>query len=67
MKNEVVVIPSSPAQIDAVAARCRSLVRRNALLAAGVAMVPVPGLDWVTDIGVLEAIDHVIKGGELIR
>jgi uncharacterized protein (DUF697 family) len=53
MRNEVVVIPSSPEQIDAVAARCRKLVRRNALLAAGVAMVPVPGLDWVTDIGVL--------------
>ena len=53
MSNDVVVIPSSPAQIDAVAARCRALVRRNALLAAGVAMVPVPGLDWVTDIGVL--------------
>jgi uncharacterized protein (DUF697 family) len=37
----------------AVAARCRQIVRRRALMAAGVAMVPVPGLDWLTDIGVL--------------
>jgi uncharacterized protein (DUF697 family) len=53
MSNALTVIPSSPAQVDAVAAHCRALVRRNALLAAGVAMVPVPGLDWVTDVGVL--------------
>ena len=36
-----------------VAAHCRSLVTQRALLAAGVAMVPVPGLDWATDIGLL--------------
>ena len=39
--------------IDAVAQRCRRLVTQRALFAAGVAMVPVPGLDWLTDIGVL--------------
>ena len=39
--------------IDAIAERCRQRVKQRALLAAGVAMVPVPGLDWVTDIGVL--------------
>jgi uncharacterized protein (DUF697 family) len=37
----------------AVAERCRSLVRRRAAVAAGVAMVPVPGLDWITDVGIL--------------
>ena len=36
-----------------IAARCRRLVNRRALLAAGVAMVPVPGVDWITDIGLL--------------
>lgn len=36
-----------------VAARCRKRVRQRALFAAGVAMVPVPGVDWITDIGVL--------------
>ncbi len=35
------------------AARCRKQVRRRAMFAAGVAMVPIPGVDWVTDIGVL--------------
>jgi uncharacterized protein (DUF697 family) len=35
------------------ARRCRQRVRQRALLAAGVAMVPVPGIDWVTDVGVL--------------
>jgi uncharacterized protein (DUF697 family) len=43
--------PGDPLQ-DA-AQRCRKKVARRALLAAGVAMVPVPGLDWLTDIGVL--------------
>ena len=35
------------------AARCRKLVKRRAMFAAGVAMVPIPGVDWVTDICVL--------------
>ncbi len=39
--------------VEAIAARCRRLVTQRALLAAGVAMVPVPGLDWLTDVGVL--------------
>ena len=39
--------------LQAVARRCRKKVARRALLAAGVAMVPVPGIDWVTDVGVL--------------
>jgi uncharacterized protein (DUF697 family) len=38
---------------EAIAERCRKLVTQRAMLAAGVAMVPVPGLDWLTDIGVL--------------
>ena len=45
--------PKAPDLIDQIAARCRKRVRQRALLAAGVAMVPVPGLDWVTDIGLL--------------
>jgi uncharacterized protein (DUF697 family) len=48
-----VVVPSTPQQIDAVARHCRRLVTKRALLAAGVAAVPVPGLDWLTDIGLL--------------
>jgi len=33
--------------------RCRRMVSQRALIAAGVATVPVPGLDWVTDVGIL--------------
>ncbi len=47
------MIPATQDAIDRVSARCRQLVKRRALMAAGVAMVPVPGLDWLTDIGVL--------------
>ena len=47
------LMPDSVSQIDAVAARCRDLVKRRALMAAGVAVIPIPGLDWLTDIGVL--------------
>ena len=35
------------------AARCRKRVNQRALLAAGVAMVPVPGVDWITDVALL--------------
>lgn len=39
--------------LQAVARQCRRRVNRTAMLAAGVAVVPVPGLDWATDIGLL--------------
>ena len=39
--------------LQAVAKRCRKKVTQRALFAAGVAMVPIPGLDWLTDVGVL--------------
>lgn len=41
------------ADLEAIAEHCRKRVGRSALLAAGVAMVPLPGIDWLTDIGVL--------------
>ncbi|MCI1191380.1 hypothetical protein MOJ79_05955 [Calidifontimicrobium sp. SYSU G02091] len=47
------VVPSTREEIEAVARHCRRLVTKRALLAAGVAAVPIPGLDWVTDVGVL--------------
>ncbi|HEX6704633.1 MAG TPA: hypothetical protein VF169_07735 [Albitalea sp.] len=48
-----VVVPETPAQIEEVARHCRRMVNRRALVAAGVAAVPLPGIDWVTDVGVL--------------
>jgi uncharacterized protein (DUF697 family) len=50
---EWIVVPGTPAQIDAVARECRRLVARRSLLAAGVAVVPLPGVDWLTDVAVL--------------
>ncbi len=46
-------MPTSADRVDLVIARCRRLVTRRALMAAGVAAVPLPGIDWVTDVGVL--------------
>lgn len=48
-----VAVPSTAEQIEAAARHCRRLVTQGALLAAGVAVVPVPGLDVVTDVGIL--------------
>lgn len=48
-----VLPPATDDGVQAIAERCRALVHRRALLAAGVAIVPVPGLDWITDVGIL--------------
>jgi uncharacterized protein (DUF697 family) len=47
------VLPPVGENAQGVAERCRAMVKRRALLAAGVAAIPVPGLDWVTDVGIL--------------
>ena len=50
--SEWQIVPTA-ADARRIAQRCRRLVTKRALLAAGVAMVPVPGLEWATNIGVL--------------
>jgi len=40
-------------RIEATVRQCRRQVTKRALLAAGVATVPVPGVDWITDVGIL--------------
>jgi uncharacterized protein (DUF697 family) len=52
-KHDWVVVPGTARQIEAVVRHCRRLVTKRALLAAGVAILPIPGVDWVTDIAVL--------------
>lgn len=47
------VVPGDEQAIEAIVRHCRKLVSRRALVAAGVAVVPLPGIDWVTDIAVL--------------
>jgi uncharacterized protein (DUF697 family) len=51
--TEWTVVPATLREIDAVVRHCRRLVSRRALLAAGVSVVPLPGVDWVTDVAVL--------------
>ena len=53
VRAEWEVLPDTPTRIEAVAERCRRLVSRRALVGAGVAMVPLPGLDWLTDVALL--------------
>lgn len=48
-----VVVPSTPQQIETAARAARRLVNKRAALAAGVAAIPIPGIDWVTDVGIL--------------
>jgi uncharacterized protein (DUF697 family) len=47
------LVPDSPTDLKAVADRCHRLARRRALLAAGVAVVPIPGVDIAADIALL--------------
>lgn len=48
--GELVLLPTTPADIDAVRNRCLTLVRKRAALSAGVAAVPLPGIDMVADL-----------------
>ncbi len=48
-----VVVPGTESDIEATARFCRRLVTRRALFGAGVAVLPIPGLDWLTDVGIL--------------
>ncbi len=48
-----VVVPATAREIEATARYCRRIVNRRAAAAAGVAMLPIPGIDWVTDVGTL--------------
>ena len=52
MKKRVAAAPVEDPS-EAIARQCRTLVTQRAIFAAGVAMVPIPGLDWLTDVGVL--------------
>jgi hypothetical protein len=50
---EIVRLPRTPAELDAVAARCRAMVTRRALVSAGAVLVPLPGLDLAADVALL--------------
>ncbi|GAB2860302.1 hypothetical protein GCM10027277_31110 [Pseudoduganella ginsengisoli] len=48
--QEWTLVPSSEKEIADVRDRCRRLVQRRAAVSAGIAAVPLPGLDVVTDL-----------------
>jgi uncharacterized protein (DUF697 family) len=54
MKNaktsEPALLPGSDDEIERVRERCRSLVKKRAAIAAGVAAVPLPGVDLLSDL-----------------
>jgi uncharacterized protein (DUF697 family) len=47
------LVPDSPEELSAVVMRCQRLARRRALMAAGAAVVPIPGVDIAADIALL--------------
>ena len=51
--SDWVLVPDTPTEVEAVVRQCRRLVNKRALVAAGVAVVPIPGIDWVTDVATL--------------
>src|SRR4051794_34009506 len=44
------LVPTTAADIEQVRERCRRLVRRRAVISAGVSAVPIPGVDVVSDL-----------------
>jgi uncharacterized protein (DUF697 family) len=53
MATELIRLPRTPAELDAVVARCRKMVTRRALASAGAVLVPLPGLDLAADVALL--------------
>jgi uncharacterized protein (DUF697 family) len=47
------LVPSTQRDIDLVRKKCRRIVLRRAAISAGVAAVPIPGIDIATDISLL--------------
>jgi uncharacterized protein (DUF697 family) len=53
MSTELLLLPNSVADMEEVKRRCRVLLTKRALLSAGAALVPLPGLDIAADVGIL--------------
>jgi uncharacterized protein (DUF697 family) len=50
MNVDWTLIPDSPQHIEDTRERCRRLVRRRAVISAGVSAVPIPGVDVLSDL-----------------
>lgn len=55
------LIPDSQQDIDQVRERCRRLVRRRAMISAGVSAVPIPGIDVMSDVGLFSLLINDIN------
>jgi len=49
-EGELVLLPVASEDIERVRERCRALVRKRAAISAGVAAIPLPGIDMVADL-----------------
>jgi uncharacterized protein (DUF697 family) len=49
--GEAALLPLASTDIEQVREQCRALVRKRAAISAGVAAVPLPGVDVVADLG----------------
>ena len=50
------VVPASPKDLEQIRKKCRRLVARRAAMSAGMSAIPLPGLDIVTDLGMLASL-----------
>jgi hypothetical protein len=57
-----ILVPTSAQEIEQVRQRCRAMVRRRAAWSAGVAAVPLPGLDVVSDLGMFARLIEEVNG-----
>ena len=54
------LLPGTMRDIDAIRRKCRRLVWKRAILSAGLSMVPIPGLDVASDLGLMaRAIEEI--------
>lgn len=51
--REIIALPRTPHQLEAVRLRCRRMVTRRAFASAGAMLVPIPGLDIAADVALL--------------
>lgn len=60
LAGEWTLVPDTPGDIDALSERCRALVRRKATFAAGMAAIPIPGVDIVSDMSMFaKVVDEI--------
>jgi hypothetical protein len=53
MESEGVLLPSTLEDLEIVEKRCRAMLTKRAVASAGASIVPLPGLDIATDVGLL--------------